>query len=493
MRLALLGYYHETNTFAATPTTYDLYLRDGILRGDEIAQQHGTAQSSLRGFLDAGDQPDVELVPLMFANTGPSGTITLDAYTRLTDELIALLRQHGPWDGVLLVLHGAAVADGHPDADGELAARVRAAIGPDVPIGVAMDLHGNNTQRLIDSTDAVVFFRENPHIDARPRARECAEIIIRAVRGDIRPVQAMETPPLVINIVKQFTGAEPLKSLMAECEALIARPGILSASIVQGYPYADVPEMGMSFIVVADGDPALARESARWLAHHAWDRRAEFLLDAPSPEDALRHAMAAPAGPIVLMDVGDNVGAGSAADSTVLLAAAQRLGVRRYLQTLYDPEAVGACVEEGVGRTITLDIGGKTDGLHGEPVTVTGRIRLIADGKYEEPRTTHGGWRFYDDGIRAVIETTDDHTIVLTSHRAGNTSIEQMYSLGIRPEDYQVVVAKGVHSPRPVYTPIAAEIIMVNTPGAAAADLATFTYAHRRRPLYPFEPDATYE
>ena len=493
MRLALLGFYHETNTFAITPTTYELFARDCLLRGEEIARQHAEAQSSLTGFLDADKEPDVEVVPLFFTTTGPSGLIPRDVFEWISDELLTPLRKQGPWDGILLVLHGAAVAEGFPDADGEMAARVRAAVGPGVPIGVAMDLHGNNTQRLIDNTDAAVFYRANPHIDARERARECAAIVIRAARGEIRPVQAMETPPLVINITKQHTGSEPLLSLMAECEALIAEPGILSASLVQGYPYADVPEMGMSFIVVADGDEALAREKARWLARRSWARRDEFLLAGPGPEEALRRAMEAPRGPIVLMDTGDNIGAGSAADSTILLATARRLGARRYLQTLYDPEAVGACIEEGVGRTITLAVGGKTDGLHGEPVTVTGRVRAIAEGVYEETRPTHGGWRFFDDGIRAILETTDGHTLVLTSHRTGNTSIAQMYSLGIRPEEYQIVVAKGVQSPRPAYEPIAAEIILVNTPGAAAADLDTFTYQHRRRPLYPFEPDATYE
>ncbi len=492
MRLAMLGYYHETNTFAVTPTTLALFQRDGWLHGAEILAQHSNAQSGLTGYLDAGNEPDVEVVPLFFTTTGPSGLITAEAFQRISDEIVTQLQQHGPWDGVLLVLHGAAVAEGFPDADGEIAARVRAAVGPDLPIGVAMDLHGNNTQQLIASTNAVVFFRENPHIDARERARECASIIVRAVRGEVRPVQAMETPPLVINITRQHTGSEPLKSLMAECEALIAEPGILSASVVQGYPYADVPEMGMSFIVVADGDLALAQEKARWLAQRAWARREEFLLAGPAPEEALRYAMAAPKGPIVLMDTGDNIGAGSAADSTVLLATARRLGISSYLQTLYDPEAVGICSEEGVGKTITLAVGGKTDQLHGEPVTVTGRIRSIAVGNYEETRPTHGGWRFYDDGLRAVLETNEGQTLVLVSHRTGNVSIEQMYSLGIRPEDFQVVVAKGVQSPRPAYEPIAAEILLVNTPGAAAADLSTFTYQHRRVPLYPFEPDATY-
>ncbi|MCA1668723.1 MAG: MlrC C-terminal domain-containing protein, partial [Thermomicrobia bacterium] len=206
-----------------------------------------------------------------------------------------------------------------------------------------------------------------------------------------------------------------------------------------------------------------------------------------------RHVAAAPKGPVVLMDVGDNIGGGSAADSTILLEAAQRLGVRNYLQTLYDPAAVVACVAAGVGATVTMAVGAKTDAMHGMPVTVTGRVRLIADGKWEDPRPTHGGWRFFDGGTTVVLETTDDHTLVLTSQRVGNTSIEQMYSVGVWPERYQVVVAKGVMSPLAAYAPVAAEIIMVNTPGVTSSDLSTFTYHHRRQPLYPFEMDATYE
>ncbi len=135
MRLALLGFYHETNTFAVTPTTYALFARDGLLRGQEIVARYADAGSSVTGFLDAGREPGVEVVPLFFTATEPSGTITADAFARIADEMVAALRGHGPWDGVLLVLHGAAVAEGFPDADGEMAARVRAAVGPDVPIG----------------------------------------------------------------------------------------------------------------------------------------------------------------------------------------------------------------------------------------------------------------------------------------------------------------------------------------------------------------------
>jgi microcystin degradation protein MlrC len=193
------------------------------------------------------------------------------------------------------------------------------------------------------------------------------------------------------------------------------------------------------------------------------------------------------------MDVGDNIGGGSSADSTVLLETALRLGVHSYLQTLYDPGAVASCVAAGPGATVTLPLGAKTDTLHGTPVTMTGRVRVIADGKFEETRPTHGGFRFYDGGTTAVLECPDDYTLVLTSERIGNTAIEQMYSVGVWPERKQVIVAKGVHSPRPAYTPIAAEIILVNTPGATSSDLSTFNYLHRRHPLYPFEQEATYD
>ncbi|HLZ10523.1 MAG TPA: MlrC C-terminal domain-containing protein, partial [Chloroflexota bacterium] len=263
------------------------------------------------------------------------------------------------------------------------------------------------------------------------------------------------------------------------------------ASVVEGYPYADVEHMGASFLVVADGDQKLATQAAQWLAGRAWDNRAAFQGTSPSATEALTIARAAE-GPVVLMDVGDNIGGGSSADSTFLLAEAKRLGVRSYLTTMYDPEAVSACIASGVGNMITLRTGGKTDRFHGEPVDVTGYVKLISDGKWEEHRPTHGGWRFFDAGREVVLETTDDHTIVLTGKRLGSLSIQQMYSLGIRPEDKQVVVAKGVVSPRPAYEPIAKQIILVNTPGLTTADLTFFNYQHRRRPLYPLEPEAVY-
>jgi microcystin degradation protein MlrC len=492
MRLAALGFSHETNTFAGTRTGYDAFERTGIYRGAAVAQALAASHSTMAGYLEAGGDPDVEVVPLIFAHTEPSGIITRDAFERIAAEMLQMLRDQGPWDGVLLAQHGAAVSEEHADADGEIVARVRALVGPAVPIGLSLDMHANMTRRMVEHVTVTVLYRTNPHLDPRPRALECARLIIRTVRGEIRPAQAIETPPIVVNILKQHTGSEPMKSVVGDLKTVLRRPGMLSASAVMGYPYADVEEMGMSFVAVHDGEATAAAGAARWLARRAWARRAEFQGSAPSPQEALKAAMEAPRGPVVLMDVGDNIGGGSPGDSTVLLAAARRLGVRSFLQSLYDPEAVAACIAAGVRSRITLRVGAKTDRLHGDPVEVTGTVRTISDGRFEEPEPRHGGLRYFDGGPTVVLETADGHTLLLTSRRVASTSLQQLYTVGIRPEAMRAVVAKGVVAPRAAYEPIAAEIVLVDTPGVTAADFTQFHFEHRRRPLYPFEVDAQY-
>jgi microcystin degradation protein MlrC len=386
MRIALLGMAHETNTFSRVPASYEQFQRTGILHGDEIVREYRDSHHTNAGFLQAADAFGFEVVPLLYTHTGPIGTITKDAFDRIVGEMLQLLKDNDSWDGVLLAQHGAAVSEEYPDADGEVTARVRALLGPDVPVGMNLDLHANVSQKMIDNTTVTTFYRTNPHLDARERAFHCAELIVRTIRGEIKPVQALEMPPVVINIVKQFTGEEPMKSVMEDAKAVDARPGILSCSVAEGYPYADVEEMGMAFLAISDNDEAAARDAAHWLAQRAWERREQFVSDTLSPAEALKEVVASAKGPVVLMDVGDNIGGGGSADSTYILAEAKRMGVRSFLQTLYDPEAVQACVAAGVGSEITLKVGGKTDDMHGSPAEVTGRVRTISDGKFEDPQ-----------------------------------------------------------------------------------------------------------
>jgi len=492
-RVATAGFQHESNTFSSVPASLDKFVRAGILEGDEIRAQYETSQTTLAGFFAvAAADPEIELVPLVFTRLTPMAAITHEAIAHIMDRILTALRDNGPWDAILLPQHGAAVSETWPDADGELVRRVRELVGPDVPIGLALDMHGNISAQMIDNADITTVYQTNPHIDAYEQALLCARLTFRLMRGEIRPCKALRAPPLLVNILNQGTDDSPMKDLLRIADEQRKRPGVLSLSVVEGYPYADVAEMGMSFIAITDGDQALADDVADQLAKAAWSMRGALNTGGTGVDEALVRARAANTGTMVLFDVGDNVGGGSPADSTIVLHAARRLGISGLLQALCDPEAVLACQAAGVGGRVDMVVGGKTDDRHGAPFPVKGVVTALSDGRYEETGPTHAGFRFFNDGPSAAIKTDDGYTIVLITYPGGTMSQQQFRALGIEPSAEKIIVAKGVHSPRPAMEPIAREMIWVATPGVTTADLTTFTYHHRRVPIYPLEPDTQF-
>ena len=250
IRLALAGLYHETNTFSSVPADYNTF---SIFRGEEIEKEYGNSLTTNAGYLAISSSYDnIDVVPLIFAITGPIGTITKDAFDQIVGELIQYLEDQGPWDGILLSLHGAAVSEEYSDCDGEIAYRVRSLVGPDVPVGLSVDMHANISKKMVENTDVLTVYRTNPHLDAKERSQECADLIVKTINGQIEPVMWLETPPMVINIVKQYTGDEPMRSIMSNLLAVLEKPGVIHGSVAEGYPYADVPEMGMGFLTVVD-------------------------------------------------------------------------------------------------------------------------------------------------------------------------------------------------------------------------------------------------
>ena len=256
MRVAQLGFHHESNTFAPVAASLDRFLAAGPVEGDELVARYAGSQATHAGFIEAAaaDQ-DVELVPLVHFDLNPMGTITAEAFETLVGRMLEALAESGPWDAVLLALHGAAVSETHRDADGEILERIRRLVGHDVVIGVTFDMHANVSARMLEHADVVNLYLTNPHLDARVRARECADLVFRTVRGEIAPVLAVETPPLVVNILRQGTDDSPMRELVGRAVEAAHRPGVLSVSIAEGFPYADVEEMGMAFVAVTDGDP----------------------------------------------------------------------------------------------------------------------------------------------------------------------------------------------------------------------------------------------
>ena len=491
IRIATAGFQHESNTFSKVPASLDQWRRAGILEdAAAIRAEYATSKSTLAGFFAAAaEDPEVELVPLVFTRLMPMGAMTPEATELIFGLIVNAIRDRGPWDAVLLPLHGAAVSETWPDADGELVRRVRETVGPEVPIGLALDMHANVSPQMVQNASITTVYQTNPHIDAYTQALHCARLTLQTVRGKIRPTSALEAPPLLVNILCQGTSDAPMSELLKVADAQRKRSGVLSVSVVEGYPYADVPEMGMSFIAVTDNDQALADDVARQIATAAWDMRAALNHGGTPIDEALRRAQAAPAGPVVLFDVGDNVGGGSPGDSTLILHAARRLGVNDLLQALCDPGVVRICQAAGVGARVETSVGGKTDGQHGAPFAVKAVVTASSDGQYEETGPTHGGFRFFNDGPSCALRTDDGYTLVLTSRGTGSYSLQQFRALGLEPLNMKIIVAKGVHSPRPAMEPIAKQMIWVASPGVTTADLSTFTYRKRRVPLYPLEPD----
>lgn len=504
LRIATLGIHHETNTFASNKTTMSEFKRSGlqtyaVQRGQQYYDMHEKSQTSMAGFIQASKRLDFELVPLIFAATDPAGTISKEVFDTIGGEALKMLEDQGPFDGVLLNQMGAAVSEEYPDMDGELARRVREIVGSEVPVAMTLDLHANVSQQMADETDALVIYKTNPHTDAVPRAHDACDLVVRMANENWRPAKWLEQPPMVVGIFQHDTRDLPMRVVMDDLETVLAQPGIVGGSIGEGYPWSDVYENGLACYVLHEDSIDEAKKAARWIADRAWANRVELYEPiGPTPSEAVEYALkkaastSKDAGPIVLLDVGDNIGAGSSGDSTFLLAEAVRQRAGSWLQTVRDTEAIGNCIDAGIGATVTVQVGGKTDSMHGDPVELTGRVTRISDGRFEDTGTVHAGWRFFDAGTTVVLETHEGPTVALVTSRVGNMSREQFYSLGYRPEDFDIVVAKGVVSPRPAYQPIASELVTVNTPGATSADMSTFEFKNVRKSLYPLDPEAKY-
>ena len=325
--------------------------------------------------------------------------------------------------------------------------------------------------------------------------------------GEIRPVQAAAFPPLAINIECQDPGAFPClphyaaaSRLREGFEAAVGADGkllrpirageILSTSIVLGFPYADVPEMGAATIAVAHDDREAARRAADTLAAGLWRDRDTFRPALLDVESALERALAMP-GPVCLLDMGDNVGGGSPGDGTALAREFHRRGIGGSFACICDEEAVRRAVQAGVGGSFEMPVGGRSPEWDGDPATApltdSWRVTAVSDGRFREQRPRHGGAVSFDQGPTAVLEGSRGLVLMVTSRRMPPFSLEQLRHAGLDPSAFRLLAAKGVHAPVAAYAEVCRGFVRVDTPGVTSADLSRFCYALRRRPMAPFE------
>jgi microcystin degradation protein MlrC len=488
-RVAIIGIYHESNTFISEPTTLAHYEASIFLLGEEIRLCYGRAHHEISGFLQTLDSAGMDVVPIIFAQTAPWGKVSDEALDHFWKLISEGLDKAGHLDGILVAPHGAAVNESRHDMDGWWLGELRKKVGEKIPVISTMDPHVNFSPAMAKACNAFIAYRENPHLDQFACGVEAATLMLRTLRGEIEPVSAVSFPPVVINIERQLTRDEPMLLVQAELERVRRLPGVLSASVTLGFPYADVPEMGSAFVVVTDNRPDLARKEADRLADWLIESRELFRGELISPEEALKRIHSSPK-PVGLLDMGDNTGGGAPSDSTVLARLFEESGQYQVFVCLADADSVQAARKAGAGARLRMRLGGKLPMSPAPPLEVEVEIiRVDEDGLFRETEPRHGGKTGGNLGATALVRSDRGLTILLTTRRVGPYSLQPLLTRGVSPEEFDAIILKGVHAPIGAYADVCPTMIRVNTPGVTTADMESLVYHNRRKPLFPFESD----
>jgi microcystin degradation protein MlrC len=474
----------ETNTFAPMPTGLSSFHERGYYK----AGQHPDHMSFFAGPLWAarlrGKPLGWDLVEGMVAGAQPSGTTTRHAYETLREELLSDLRAALPVDMVLLGLHGAMVADGYDDCEGDLLQRVRTLVGPSVVVGAELDPHNHLTPEMVANADLLVAFKEYPHTDILERALELVDLCHAIAEGRIAPVASVVDCDMIVTM---HTSRDPARAFVDRIMALEGKDGILSISISHGFAWGDVPEMGTKLLLYSDAkaDPGAAKGAAlaRHLANELIAMREGLNVPYPGIEASLDEALAFDGGPVVLADGADNPGGGAAGDSTFILKRLLDRGITSAcLGPLWDPIAVRIAFDAGVGATLMLRVGGKIGPLSGDPldlmVTVKAlRPEMFMTGLSNTPTAM---------GDCALLEYAGIE-LMLCSIRNQAMGTDLFTHLGVDLGAKKIIVVKSSQHFYASYSKVAKHVIYVGAPGAVTLDLKTLPYRKIRRPKWPID------
>lgn len=499
MRIVTGGIAQETNTFQRELTSLADFNQPGfgiIARGDEILDYANTG-TVYGGVLSEAEALGVELLLTTYGGVNPGGRVSREAFDLLRDEIVAGIKAAMPVDGVLLVLHGAMALEDHDDAEGSLLAAVREVVGPELPVVAPLDLHTNLSEEMVELATALVGYREYPHVDMPEAGIRALRLLVSTVQGEQQPAMAHTRLPLIVpNQSMVTTWQSPLKTAIDRAREMEREPAVLAATVLGGFPFADVPFAGVSAIVVTENDPTLARKYADELASICWEQRADFAIHPTPVADAIKEALDAPEGSVyVLADISDSGASGTAGDGTTILKGLLDANARSAaVAQIMDRDAVAACIEAGVGSEVTLNLGGKHDGLHGEPVEVKGKVRLIHEGSFILAGPMSAG-TMSSRGKTVVLEVNGPGGIeVQISEIRGHPSdLNYFRAFGIEPTQRRILVLKSAAHFRAAFEPIATKVNEVKAPGISSPDLTSFNYERLRRPIYPLEPDVAWK
>jgi len=486
MKLVVAMLSHETNMFSSVKTELRHFKERELCYGEEMFTAFKGTKTGIGGAMDAAKENNIELVPTVAANAMPSGLVTADAYRTLKGKILDGIKAAGAVDGFVGILHGSMAVEGVGNAEGDFLRDVRRALGSQVPVVCTLDLHATVTKLMIESCDAIFGFNTNPHIDSYERAVEAVNAAVAISKGKIKPVMALRKPAMMPPTINMRTTEGPMVKIFERAYKIERDPLVVNVNVAGGFPFMDTEEAGFSIVVITDNDRELAEKYAQQLSDFAWSVRREFLKPLTPVPEAVKRAMEAKEGPVILADVADNPGGGGSGDGTVVLKTLLDMGARNVgFALIKDPEAVGKAIEVGVGGTVTMMIGGKTDKFHGPPVKITGRVRTITDGTFIHKGPMSTGSK--GEIGRSVVLTVNGVELIVSELKMAPNDPEIFRRHGIEPTEKKILVVKSRGHFRAGYEPFAKEIIEVDAPGVASPNLKQFPYKHVRRPIFPLD------
>jgi len=495
LRVAIGGTAQETNTFTGIPTTLrEFEGRGGELSvGADVIAGHRGVNSVVGGFIDDLEAHGAELLPTLHARATPGGPLTRDTYERLRDELLERLAALPGFDAVLLALHGAMVADGYPDPEGDLLRRVRAIAG-ERPVFAVLDLHANVSRTMVEQADLLVGYKTYPHVDMAACGVQSAAALRRLLAGEATLQRSFVPLPMLLPSIRMRTIDEhgPYAQLQRYAAALAAAdPDVLELGLYGGFPYADVPFHHAGVLVYHAASHGRADALASDLAQRFWDARHAFLAELEAAEAAVTRALEASAHPVVLADVADNPGSGGTGDTPGLL----RLLLERdvpgtFVGILFDPDSAEHAFALGVGASGDFALGGKVNPEHGAPVAVNARVEQLSDGSFTVTGPMMHGKREHLG--RTALLRVGNVLVAVSEGRASVNDPAMLSMLGLDVASLRVLALKVKGHFRAAFDPLVAQVIEAEAPGASMTDFTRLRYRSRLTPAFPFEFDTPY-
>lgn len=484
-RVLIAEFMHETNTFSVQPTDENAFRKSSFYLDNEIPHAFRGTHTSIGAAFEAAERFGWDLVHPLAASANPSGRVTNACFEAMTQRILGACEQI---DGVLLHLHGSMSTEDYDDGEGELLARLRARLGPGIPIVVILDLHATVTQTMADNANALISYRTYPHIDQYERTWQGAKILQLALEGEISPKVAVARRPILYALDGGRTTSPPMKELLRRGDAIETSGKAIVVSVQAGFSSADVHDIGPS-IAVTGNDQASARAIAEELMDYAWEQRTFSSIHFTPLDEAIARAKAGTgqSKPLIIADYSDNPGSGAYGDATTLLKAVIDADLQNVgFHAICDPESVRQAQAAGVGNQVTLKLGGKTDpSMGGGPLELTGHVAAITDGSFIAYGPMGGGAR-RNYGLSLLFRVGGIEIIVI-SYNGQATDLGQFTSLGVDPTRKSTLIVKSMQHFRAAFEPISREVLEVDTGALSTRNFKERPYKKVRRPIWPLD------